>query len=137
MTDLLKWVNELEAFLKSQSTSSNPIVDSTTAQNMLQSIATIKQQFGSDWGNASAMATDMQKWVNQTTTGTPSFAPQLNALQNAVQTLNQSVSGFSTVLNTLMQQGAQWYQQMMAAVGMFIQGYEDLISSSVKRQIAQ
>lgn len=189
MADLLKWVNGLESFLQSQSTSSNPILDNTTEQNMLQSISTIKQQFGNDWGDSTKMADKMKGWVDQisptaattdphnikqreaisaqlpywqnmnkpqpppTSDGTvnsasptstpaskpapPTFSPELNALQNAMQTLNQSTSAFSTVTNTLMQQAAQYYQQIMATLGTIMQGYQDVISASVKRQIAQ
>lgn len=160
MADLVKWVDGLENFLKYQSTdpkvnptgkaNPNPILDDSTDQNMLQALSTLKQQFTepdpkdpkktiNHWGKTDEMAKQMKDWIDQSTGkgSTPAtFSPQLNAIQNTMQTLNQSTSAFSTVTNTLMQEAAQYYQQMMATLSSIMQGCQDLNSSSVKRQIA-
>jgi len=132
LVDLIK---HLEGFLKSQSTSGNPIIDSDSIKNMQTAINNIKAPFGSDWGNARRMEGHINTWViHARDTGVAS--PELKQVQDNFQTLNQSTSAFSTTTNTSLQFNDEQYKQDLTMASGANKTYIDLVSAFVRNQKA-
>lgn len=126
-------IDSLEAFLKQQQgLGSNSPLDQGLIKSMLSAIDQIKTQFGSDWGNIGLMAADWMNWLQQANNGTA--APQINSIQNGLQTLTQSVSALSTTTNTQLQFMVQIFQQILSIVNSAMRTQQEGTSTFVKNQ---
>lgn len=110
---LLDKVNDIEGFLKSPQ--AQKIVDSTTINNMQEAISSLKAQFGTHWGNVTAMKADLQGWFDQMTK-TGQYPPAISTLLSSMRTLNQSTSAFSTETNTKLQSEIELYRMIFGII---------------------
>lgn len=131
MTDFLTAYNYLQqdiTTLEEPYNGGSSPLDPSTAGNIASNLSEIKTQFGTDWGNAAAMATDINTWLSSTAT-TPSDNPipggninppipndpynQVKTITGDFQQVNSNVSTYSTTTQTSMQFFVNEYNQCM------------------------
>ena len=136
MQNLINEIDALKVFLQSelakiQGGVPNPFgSDPSTINNMLNAISSFQGAFGTDWGNANAMAGDMQNWVNAQMND--QISPNLKTTQDALQTLNQCSSAFSMTTGTQLQYKTEQYKQFEGIFEDNNQAYLKLITQIVQ-----
>lgn len=126
-------VDSIEQFLKSQQAlGSNSPIDQGNITNMLGQIEALKGPFGGAWDNAVQAYPDVADWFANAWGGQPS--PEIQTIENAAQTLDQSVSAFSTTTNTKEQVAGQTYTQEEGIVNDTMKTYMQLVTGFVNNQ---
>ena len=86
--------------------------------------------FGSSWGDASKMDSTMATWISDMKSG--QNVPDLKNLQDGFQTINQSVSEFSSTTNTQLQFVENQFKQGMGEENSAIQAYQKMNSNTIR-----
>jgi hypothetical protein len=136
---MIKAVHQIELFIKyEKSQGNNSVVDKGTLGNLQQAVTQIKSAFGGDWGNATAMATDIDNWSygSGSGNGNGQYQQAFKSIQDGFQTANQSVSALSTTTNTQLQFSAQQFQQFLGTMQSAIQSLQQLTAASVQAQVS-
>ncbi len=146
---MIDLIDGIDNFLKQQKAAGGGIFGKggiSSINNLLTQISNIKSAFGKDWGNKDAMAKDIIRWKAETTggqdsgggpnSGPPSATPppQLKQIQDAFQTINQSVSALSTAANTELQYQTEQIKQFLGIYESVNQAYLKATGSMVNNQ---
>ncbi|NGX39503.1 MAG: hypothetical protein KR126chlam1_00832 [Chlamydiae bacterium] len=142
MTDFLNHYNQLQTFLSYEKSlpENERVIDSSSLSSLQSSLSSIADVFNSgstDFGNAQAMTWDLQAWggtkgVTDPTNG--DYSKHWAKLQNAFQTLNQTVSALSTTTNTQLQYLTQQFKQFLGEFQSASQSLLKYTATTVRNQ---
>lgn len=137
---LIAEVKEIEDFIKYEKAKGDKSVfDGGMLKNLQTAITSIKDAFDKPcknskekaWGDPNAMARKMNVWLwNQKKLGVP--MPAFKEVQDAFQTINQSVSELAATTNTRMQFTENVFKQFLGIMKTVQDAYLKLISTNVR-----
>lgn len=137
--NMMNEINGLQAVLNyikayNKANPDHPMMDPTMVKNLQDAINNITGPFGSAWTNndASAVAKDIQQWVNSANSG--SVDGGYKTLVSAFQTLNQTVSALSTTTNTMLQSQVELVKQLLGIMEAVNQSIVKLTLTEVNNQ---
>lgn len=132
--DYCTQINGIAAY--TQELADDGIIDQDTANTIISSCTSIQDAFGDDWNNPDLMASQMQEWMTDATSGSGTYPAQINNIQQSQQQIETSLSSLTQTTQYQVQEKVTEAQNLGSTINATQNSWSQWTSQEVKNQAA-